>query len=148
MNHKIKSGLIGPVFICITLVAGEQTVAHEDACPQGMSAWATFNLYFGRGHQDNPESVSEEDWKEFLEEVVTPRFPDGLTVIDAYGQYFDSNAQRVFSENTKVLNVLVPRETLASSMSVLSEIQHAYIERFPEQEAVFLTSIPFSCVDS
>ena len=31
--------------------------------------------------------VSEEEWRAFLETEVTPRFPDGLTVLTAYGQW-------------------------------------------------------------
>ena len=147
MISKIKISLIGSIFIFTALTASEQTVAHEVICPEGMSPWVTFNLYFGRGHRDNPESISEEDWNKFLEEVITPRFPDGLTLIDVYGQYFDSEAQQVFSEKTKLLNVLVPHDALESGTSAVSEINRAYSERFPETGTVFVTSIPASCVE-
>lgn len=36
--------------------------------------------------------VSDEDWRAFLAAEVTPRFPDGLTVIDAAGQWRDGAA--------------------------------------------------------
>lgn len=45
-------------------------------------------LYFGLGLADHPEQgVSEEHWHEFLDREVSPRFPDGLSVLDVYGQW-------------------------------------------------------------
>ena len=41
---------------------------------------------FGLGKQGGGE-VSEEEWRAFIETEVTPRFPDGLTVLTAYGQW-------------------------------------------------------------
>ncbi len=130
----------------MALTASEQTIAHETVCPEGMSPWVTFNIYFGRGDRDNPEAISEENWKEFLKEVITPRFPDGLTVIDVYGQQYDPAVNKVFSEKTKLLNVLVPYEALESATSRVSEIEREYLEHFSEQGGIFLTSIPVSCV--
>src|SRR5687768_12410641 len=46
----------------------------------------TDRLYFGRGVRDG-ETVSDSAWAAFLREVVTPRFPDGLTVYRAEGQW-------------------------------------------------------------
>lgn len=130
----------------MALTASEQTISHETVCPESMSPWVTFNLYFGRGDRDNPDAISEDNWKIFLEEVITPRFPDGLTVIDVYGQHYDPAVNKVFSEKTKLLNVLVPYEALDSATSRVSEIETAYLERFPELGGIFLTSIPVSCV--
>jgi hypothetical protein len=37
---------------------------------------------------DNPDKgVSEAQWRAFLDKEVTPRFPDGLSVVDVYGQW-------------------------------------------------------------
>jgi hypothetical protein len=45
-------------------------------------------LYFGLGPADHPEQgISEAKWLEFLDREVTPRFPDGLSVLDVYGQW-------------------------------------------------------------
>lgn len=130
----------------MALTVSDQTIAHETVCPEGMSPWVTFNLYFGRGDRDNPEAISEESWKKFLKEVITPRFPDGLTVIDVYGQHYDPAVNKVLSEKTKLLNVLVPYEALESATSRVSEIEHEFLEQFPGQGGIFLTSIPVSCV--
>ena len=42
-------------------------------------------LFFGLGTPDG--IVSDDAWVRFLAEIVTPRFPNGLTVVDANGQW-------------------------------------------------------------
>jgi hypothetical protein len=82
--------------------------------------------------------VSEEDWKGFLADVVTPRFPDGFTVIDAYGQWRDPSVADapVVREATKVL-VIVHPATVETSAAV-AEIKSLYKARF-DQKSVFHT---------
>jgi len=37
---------------------------------------------------DRPDQgISEAKWRAFLDKEVTPRFPDGLSVVDVYGQW-------------------------------------------------------------
>ena len=59
-------------------------------------------------------AISEVQWRAFLDKEVTPRFPDGLTVFDAYGQWlFRGNAGPVRLDS-KVLVILhedTPRRT-------------------------------------
>ena len=45
-------------------------------------------LFFGL--RESAGLVSEADWQSFLHTVVTPRFPDGLTVLKASGQWRDA----------------------------------------------------------
>ena len=55
-------------------------------CPTGQEARRTAQLFFGRNMDDNP-LVSEADFSKFIDEEVTPKFPDGLTVLDGGGQW-------------------------------------------------------------
>ncbi len=60
----------------------------DPAHPGHTSGWVDTNLYFGLGPADRPEQgVSEARWREFLDKEVTSRFPDGLSVVDVYGQW-------------------------------------------------------------
>jgi hypothetical protein len=60
----------------------------DPAHPGRTSGWADTKLYFGLGPADHPEQgVSEAKWRDFLDREVTPRFPDGLSVVDVYGQW-------------------------------------------------------------
>ena len=54
--------------------------------------------------------VSEADWNRFLDEEVTPRFPDGLTVMSASGQWRDTERGNVVQEPSKVLVVVLGDE--------------------------------------
>lgn len=63
-------------------------------------------LFFGT-NRPNGERVTPQEWQAFLDEVVTPRFPDGLTVFDAAGQWHDSH-RTVVKEATKVLLLIHP----------------------------------------
>lgn len=60
----------------------------DSAHPGHTEGWVDTKLYFGLGPADHPEQgISEARWREFLDREVTPRFPDGLSVVDVYGQW-------------------------------------------------------------
>jgi hypothetical protein len=64
------------------------SLAGDPAHPGHTSGWVDTKLYFGLGPADHPEQgVSESKWRDFLDHEVTPRFPDGLSVADVYGQW-------------------------------------------------------------
>jgi hypothetical protein len=64
------------------------TLSGDAAHPGHTSGWVDTKLYFGLGPADRPEKgVSETQWRGFLDKEVTPRFPDGLSVVDVYGQW-------------------------------------------------------------
>ena len=47
---------------------------------------ARVSLIFGTTYADG-KLISDADWARFLNDDVTPRFPDGLTQFDVYGQW-------------------------------------------------------------
>jgi uncharacterized protein DUF3574 len=60
----------------------------DPAHPGQTQGWVDTQLYFGLGPADHPDQgVSEQRWRDFLDREVTTRFPDGLSVIDVYGQW-------------------------------------------------------------
>jgi hypothetical protein len=86
---------------CTPLTA--QTAA--TACAPPLKPALQVDLYFGRGAEGGRE-VSEAEWASFLNEEVTSRFPDGLSVLDVRGQY--RNVQgRIERERTKLLVIVV-----------------------------------------
>jgi hypothetical protein len=48
-------------------------------------------------------TVTESDWQRFLAEVVTPRFPNGFSVSNGYGQYRMKNGEIVKEKNWVVV---------------------------------------------
>ncbi len=120
------------------LVALSCSDADQVTCPKGLESFIEFNIYFGSEKGDGSE-VSDAEWQAFLADEVTPRFPDGLTVFDARGQWLDTDADRLYREGTKVLNVLVPSETVDEAKQAIDEIADLYVEEF-DQQVVFKTS--------
>ena len=105
-----------------------------------MEPFTEINVYFGQEKGDGTE-VNAGEWQAFLQDTVTQRFPDGLTVVDAYGQWFDTANGRLYQESTKVLNVLVPVDATDVGLDAARAISERYKERF-DQEAVFRTALP------
>jgi len=64
------------------------TLTGDPAHPGSTQGWVDTKLYFGLGLADHPDQgISEARWREFLDREVSPRFPDGLSVLDVYGQW-------------------------------------------------------------
>jgi hypothetical protein len=78
------------------LLGGCAAPVADPAHPVAAVGWVETRLYFGlgpagRSGQDGgaagSKGVSQAAWLSFLDREVTPRFPDGLSVIDVYGQW-------------------------------------------------------------
>jgi hypothetical protein len=67
-----------------------QEDGNSAACASGSSAMRRVELVFGLSRKDRTD-VGDTDWAAFLEREVTPRFPDGLTVLSASGQWRDAS---------------------------------------------------------
>ena len=109
------------------------------SCAVGDSALVRETLYFGRNRPGG--TVSDGDWNSFLADVVTPRFPQGLTVTDARGQWKGAGGT-VEQERSEVVTLL-HADNEAARQSV-QEIALEYKRRF-QQEAVLRERTP-TCV--
>ena len=92
----------------------------SDGCPDGLEPATEYRLFFGLTDSDG-EVIAEEEWQDFLRNVITPRFPGGLTILDAYGQW-QSPAGDLHRESTKVLLVGVSDNDEGDPWDLLSEI--------------------------
>jgi hypothetical protein len=75
------------------------------ACTPPLKPAVEVDLYFG-GDVGNGRAVSEAEWASFMAEEVTPRFPNGLSVIDVAGQYREPSG-RMVREKTKLIVVVI-----------------------------------------
>ncbi len=82
-------------WLLLGLAAGAATslIVSRDVAPTGTVSclgnakpMLRLELVFGMGRKGRPD-VTGEEWRAFLDAEVTPRFPDGLTVLDGYGQW-------------------------------------------------------------
>ena len=105
-------------------------------CSGAQKSWMVAELLFGRS------DVSDPSWERFLAAEVTPRFPDGLTVYDAKGQWRNPKTQKISRERTKVVMIAMPPG--ADNDARLQAVIDAYKARF-KQQSVGLIQRP-SCV--
>ncbi len=93
-------------------------------------------LYFGRNKPVG--EVSEQDFQLFLQNEVTPRFPDGLTVVDANGQFLGSNG--IIQEKTKLLILI--HSNNQEDRKEIQEIIDRYKAQFQQESVLRVTSKP------
>jgi hypothetical protein len=105
-------------------------------CPAGLKPMTSAEFYFGLSIPGGG-MVSENDWQRFVDEEVSPRFPDGLTINDAKGQWKDRSG--IVREPSKRLLVVVVGKP--ADATKLEAIRAAYRTRF-HQESVLLVETP------
>ncbi len=93
-------------------------------------------LYFGRS-KPGGGMVTDDEWEKFLADVVTPRFPDGFTILKATGQYRETNGT-IDKEPSEILVFLYPPKTRTSSRRKIEEIRRAYVRQFKQESVLRL----------
>jgi len=114
----------------------------EPPCPPGTQAATVAEAYFGRTITGRAD-VTEEEWRAFLADTVTPAFPDGLTALDGAGQWRD-RAGRILREQSKVLLLVLPGTDAATARARLLPVEEAWKARFRQQSV--LTVLRGGCV--
>jgi Protein of unknown function (DUF3574) len=96
------------VVFCLSFAAPSRLAAQtpEPSCPGAQRPRQVAELLFGRdiGHHFG---VSETAWSNFVAHELTPRFPDGLTITDAIGQWRDADGT-IVHEPTKKVEIVLP----------------------------------------
>jgi hypothetical protein len=95
-----------PFIAALALALTPAALAQGIACPPPEKPMLRAELYFGRD-TGGTYGVSERQWADFLARELTPRFPDGLTVLDGQGQWRDDRGATV-REPSKVVIIVVP----------------------------------------
>ena len=93
-------------------------------------------LLLGRG------KAGDARWRQFLAREVTPRFPDGLTVYETYGQWRDPRRNMIVRERSRVLRIIVAAD--APTQDRISAVAEAYKKQF-RQKSVGIVTRP-ACV--
>jgi len=103
------------------------------ASPLDGDAMTATRLYFGTSMLGGG-TVSDTAWRRFLANEITPRFPEGLTVLAAHGQWRDRKTGGILRERSRVL-LLLHRGT-AKAKSAIAAIVARYKERFRQQSVL------------
>lgn len=124
-------------------VAGHVANGHERLHCRGLSdaeAFVRTELFFGLSRPGGV--VTEQDFKGFVDAYVTPRFPDGLTLLSGVGQFRDASGTTIV-EGSKLLILLYPRSDRDAD-SKIEQIRTDYKRAFQQQSV--LRSDDASCV--
>lgn len=139
---RLLAAAIGVLIFAAGMTAGTiwsprldaQSLAVVMDCGVSSAPQIRTTLYFGLARPKG--SVSELEWQIFLRDEVTKRFPDGLTVWEADGQWRTPGGT-IDHERSKVL-LLVHADSAQARQSV-QEVIGSYRRLF-EQESVLWES--------
>jgi hypothetical protein len=95
--------------------------------------FARTELFFGSLRPNKPP-VSEEDFLGFLNDTITPLFPNGLTLLMGLGQFLNSQGI-IQQEQSWLLILLYPIGERSDNNGKIEKIREEYKKAF-EQESV------------
>lgn len=124
---------------CAAPASRPGAVLHGDAAhPAQAAGWVDTRLYFGLGLADRPEQgVSELAWREFLDSEVSTRFPDGLSVIDVYGQW--QGKQQTSPERLRSKMLVIDYPDTPANRAKVEAIRAAWKQRTGDQSVLRVT---------
>jgi hypothetical protein len=117
-------------FVLTAALTGSDAQTPPPSCHASQQPKDVAELMFGRDI-GNRVGVSEPDWSRFVAREMTPRFPDGLTITDAVGQWRDRDSGRIVREPSKHVEIVLPGN--ADDEARLDAIVAAYKRDFHQQ---------------
>ena len=126
--------------LVFTAIATPTAVTLNDRAPAAVvqagavgDTWVRTELFFGT---DKPgPDVTDRQFQRFVNDVITPRFPDGLTVLDGDGQWKDSTGE-IVRERSKLVILLYPTDGANDSSRKVEEIRDAYVKTFAQESVL------------
>jgi len=112
--------------------------APKPACPAGQSQLRTAQLFLSA---KPPVKISDSDIRRFVDAEVTPRFPDGVTVVDGGGQW-QGDENRLIREAAKVVMIVLPEK--GDPAGKVEAVRAAYRSKFRQDSVVVMP--PPACV--
>ncbi|MFE2042772.1 DUF3574 domain-containing protein [Streptomyces sp. NPDC059477] len=94
--------------------------------------YAETRLFFGTARIDGGPAVTDRQFMTFIDEEVTPAFPDGLTVRSGRGQWRDGTGT-IEKERSYELLLLYPVGEAAPADRAIEEIRRDYEKAFGQE---------------
>ena len=102
-----------------------------------LGIWQRTELYFGT-QRLNKSDVTDKAFFQFVDDEVTTRFPDGLTLLTGYGQFRNAQGD-IVQERSKVLVLFFPRD-LPDADTKIEEIRAVYKKTFSQESVLRVDS--------
>jgi hypothetical protein len=131
MSLLVRAALLLVLAVAAAGGAGAQLVD----CRGGQRPNQVAELMFGR-NIGNRLGVSEGQWVRFVDREIVTRFPGGLTVYNAAGQWKDRASSKIVREPSKVVQIVLPGEE--EDIARLNEIVEAYKTRFKQNSVIMI----------
>jgi hypothetical protein len=139
MKRLVIGLVVGLTLVCAQTFADSRATSEIAVFRVVNDRYYRTELYFGRSIPGGG-TVTDAEWEQFLADVVTPRFPDGFTIMNATGQYREKNGT-IDKEQTEVLVFFYPVNKRTVSRRKIEEIRRAYVKQF-KQESVLRLDYP------
>lgn len=136
LGHEQKARTRRRAFAGAVVTIGALVLAFASAtlpgARPGCSEHVQERLFFGL---DGPEgAIDDAEWEAFVRNVVTPRFPAGLTILEATGQW-QGRDKRINRESSRVVEIIHADSRGAARR--VAEIASEYKVRY-RQESVLI----------
>jgi hypothetical protein len=96
----------------------------------GCASTRRTDLFFGMNIPGGGR-VSAEQWKNFNDSIIAPRFPEGYTEYDAMGKWLDTATKATIAEHTKVVTFIGKKSKRRDA--IVDSVIQAYIHRYKQQ---------------
>jgi uncharacterized protein DUF3574 len=130
------------VLLCaLTLAACDSFGPKQAAAPlcplPGQDRYTIAQIFFGR---DIPGRgpLTDAEWDNFAARAVTAQFPDGFTVMDGSGQWYDQSTGKLVHEQSKIL--LVAADPDSDLRTRIGSVINAYRAQFKQRSVGVITS--------
>jgi hypothetical protein len=146
--HKVLTKQLLALFLLASFLHSSATFAQQEAAKSSVAQadaqsnaeeqqhtntklFVRTELFFGTDKPDGSE-ISKDEFRRFLKEEITRRFPDGLTVLTGTGQFRDAENDKIIREKSMVLILLYPLDKREESHEKIEQIRKSYKERFKQ----------------
>src|ERR1700691_6168686 len=133
-GRRVRMG----AFAILLALAGEGDLhAQAAACPfPNQKPMLVVQLFFGR-YVPHRGPVTAAEWNGFLKDHVTPLFPNGFTVYDAYGQWLNPRMHAVIRQPTRI--IVIATADVPEVRVKIAEISEEYKRHFHQQSVGVLS---------
>jgi hypothetical protein len=140
LRHAIAASVGLSAFAAPMVAQAALTDTHRPSEPAGGCAaffagdegFSRTELFFGLSRDKGP-NITDAQFDNFVDHVISDRFPDGLTVLDGSGK-FKNAAGKTIEEPSRLVILLYPPGDPTSSDRI-EDIRARYKKRF-DQESV------------
>ncbi|WP_327371916.1 DUF3574 domain-containing protein [Streptomyces sp. NBC_01217] len=117
--------------VAYATLGDEASSASQPAAAVRGKAYIETRLYFGTERPDGGPDVTDQQFLAFVDEEVTPRFPNGLTIQDGRGQWRDSHGV-IERERSYELTLLYPASEARVRDAQIERIRNAYEKEYAQ----------------